>query len=356
VPDDLALLVNGKRYAGWTSISVTRSIESFAGSFALTVSERWADQEQPWPIREEDACRVELDGQILIDGYVDRRRPVLGAREKSLEVSGRDKAAALVDCSAVLSSWSFKRKNIRDIARILGEPFGVTVSVAPGVTIPEPIKKVAVSPGEKAYEVIARVAAASGVLVVSDAAGGLVITQSGTTRAEAIVEGVNLLAGSPEVTADERFYRYIVASQSPGSDDTFGDSTRIRAEAIDEGVRRTDRVLLIREQQGISTAYARRRADWYARVRAGQSTAVSISVAGWRQSNGDLWPVNALVAVKSPWLALDGDLLIAQTTFAIANGGGEVTTMQLVRPDAFAPEPQSRVKLAGGRYDTSGGL
>ena len=70
---DLRLVVNGKKYGGWKSVRVTRSIESIAGSFELDVSDRWAGQGEIWPIYEEDACRVEIDGTTVIDGYVDHR-------------------------------------------------------------------------------------------------------------------------------------------------------------------------------------------------------------------------------------------------------------------------------------------
>jgi prophage tail gpP-like protein len=77
-PDDVALVVNGVRYTGWKSIRVTRSIDSFAGSFALDVSDRWGDHE-PWPIMEDDACRVEIGNgtdteiETVIDGYISKR-------------------------------------------------------------------------------------------------------------------------------------------------------------------------------------------------------------------------------------------------------------------------------------------
>jgi prophage tail gpP-like protein len=56
--------------------------------------------------------------------------------------------------------------------------------------------------------------------------------------------------------------------------------------------------------------------------------------------NGALWPINALVRVRSPKkLHVDGDMLISQVTFE-AGDGGRVTTLTLRRPDAFKPEPQ----------------
>src|SRR5689334_1016721 len=110
--DDVALVVDGRRYRGWKSIRVTRSIESLAGSFSLEASDRWAGQDQPWPIREEDPCRVEIGDEVVLDGYVDKRSPALSGSQRSLSYSGRDRAADLVDCSVLLKHWTFRNISV----------------------------------------------------------------------------------------------------------------------------------------------------------------------------------------------------------------------------------------------------
>src|SRR5512139_679532 len=317
---DLALVVNGRRYGGWKSIRVTRSIESFAGSFALEATDRWGGQDDPLPIAEEDECRVEIDGTVVIDGYVGTRDPSFSASSRVLAYSGRDRAGVLVDCSAVLTKWTFRSVTLADFATTLAKPFGVRVSVQPGLTLAK-IAKIVVHPGDTPYEAIQRAAVEVGVLVVSDATGGLVITRAGATRATSLVEGVNLLSGSAPYSADERYHRYVVVTQVAGTDEAFGEATRIQAEAIDEGVRRKDRVLLIRPDKGMSVADARRRADWEARVRAARAESPSVSVLGWKQPNGQLWPINAIAPVRSPSLRIDGNMLISQVEYSIGEGG-----------------------------------
>src|SRR5688572_22527297 len=104
---DVKLLVNGRRYSGFKSIRVTRTIESIAGSFALEVSDRWS-AEEAWPIVEEDACRVEVEGETVIDGYVERIDVAATKDSRTLAYSGRDRAGALVDSSALLQSWTLR--------------------------------------------------------------------------------------------------------------------------------------------------------------------------------------------------------------------------------------------------------
>jgi prophage tail gpP-like protein len=148
--------------------------------------------------------------------------------------------------------------------------------------------------------------------------------------------------------ATERFHSYIIATQISGDDDASGDATRIQAEATDEGVRRTDRVLMIRPDGRMTKDLARRRGDWEARIRAARAETVTIVAPGWQQPAGALWPINALTHVRVPAIGVDGDMLITQTDFSLSDQG-ELTTLRLVRPDAFTPEPvEAVVKPTGG--------
>jgi prophage tail gpP-like protein len=345
---ELFLVVGGRRYSGWKSIRVTRSIESIAGSFELEVSDRWDGDVEPWPIVEGDACRVEIGDQIVIDGYIDKRMLAVAAKERSLSYSGRDRAADLVDCSLLVpdaatkgNKWTYRNIDIAQFATEIAKPHGIRVTVQPGLVLKRDPVLVA-HPGESGFEAIKRAAASSGVLVVSDGVGGIMITRSGALRAEALIEGANIRSASVEYDSSDRFARYLVSSQPPGTDEASGEATRVQAEATDADVARTNRVLLIRPDKGCDTADARRTADWEARIRAARSARVSITVRGWQQSTGALWPLNALTRVKAPRaLGIDGDMLISQVESTVG-GDGTLTKLQLVRPDAFTPEPENK--------------
>lgn len=354
---DVALIVNGRRYGGWKSVRVTRSLESIAGSFELDVSDRWGGQEEPWPIAEYDTCRVEIGGVPVIGGYIRKRRQSLSRDARALGYSGADRAKLLVDCSAIVSGaaeaknkWSYRNVDVAAFTAAVAKPFGVPVTVQPGLKLAkEPL--LVVHPGDTCFEAIKRATDQAGVIVVSDGAGGIVITRSGTGRASALVQGFNVLSADVEYDGDDRFYRYLISSQVPGTDEASGDATRVQAETTDAGVRMRERVLLIRPDKGYNAADAKRRADWEARVRAARAEKVSISVQGWTQPNSsDLWPINALALVEVPAIGVHGDMLISQVDFTISNEGGQVTQLSLVRPDAFTPEPKAVVRPAEGLW------
>ena len=353
---EIALIVDGRRYAGWQSIRVTRGIESISGGFELSVIDRWtAAQALAWPIYEENECQVTFDGVPVLTGYVDRRNISYSAADHSFTVSGRDKTGDLVDCSAVLTKWSFKNLPLIDLAKKLAEPFGILVwldsSIAKGLPLPAPPAKFTIDPGEKVFEVLDRACRLAGVLPVSDGVGGLSLTRAGSRRCTtAIVEGENILNASASYDASDRFRRYIVRGQSQSSDEWFGESTAaVSAEATDESVTRTDLVLMIRPERGVTKESAKMRAAYEAKVRASRGDVVTVTVQGWTQSDGSLWPINALVQLRSRMLGMQTDMLITQATYSL-DANGETTQLTLKRPDAFLPELVVQKPGSGNNY------
>lgn len=350
---DVLLRVNGTEYAGWKSARVVRSIESAAGSFELSVSDRWAGS-APWPILEGDECTVVVAGVVVLTGYVDKRSVSLSAGEHTVSVSGRDRAGELVDSSAVLKSWEFIRTPVLEIARRVAAPHGVGVTLAPGTPVPPVPDKVSVDPGDSVFDVIERACRTANLLAVSDGRGGLVLMRPGSTRTNtAIIEGENLLSGSTEYDASGRFRTVIVRGQSSGTDALSGaPAANVQASAQDLNVARAPRVLLVRPEGAVTRASAKRRAEWETTVRAARALTVTASVHGWTQGNGALWPVNDLVRVVSPTLELNAEFLIGQVTYSLDESGTR-TEFQLRLPDAYKPEPVIPKKA---KKDTLGGL
>lgn len=378
---DVALIVNGRRYGGWKSVRVTLSIESLAGSFALDVSDRWGGDEDPLPIVEEDECEVEIGGRTLITGFVDSADISVSGSSRTLSFTGKDRAAAIVECSAVLqggsaiakpvqkegaafdptkhgkdsAKYSFTNIDVVEFARQIARPHGIPVSVQPGLAF-KPVPKIVISPGDRGWDALKRVAETAGVLVVSDGTGGIRITRTGTARATQLTEGFNILSGSAKRDATNRYRTYVVSTQMPGTDDAAGEATQIQASATDQDVRRASRILMILPDKGYSTADARKRADWEARNRAARAMMVTIGVRGWLQPNGELWPLNALTRVVAPrTLRVDGDMLISQVEYTISESG-QFTQLRLVRPDAFEPEPTAVTSGQGGWDELKGGV
>lgn len=352
--DEIELIVGGLRYAGWESIEVTRSISSMAGSFDLAVSDRWGAASKPWPIAEGSACQVAIGGEVVIDGYVSRRRISIDATSRRLSVVGRDRAAELVDCSAIVTGAARRDGTLEHFAAELARPHGISVSVQAGLNVPK--VTLAVQPGDSVADAILRAAGVAGVLVVSDGRGGIVLTRASTQRATALAQGANVLSATMEYSSEERFRTYRIMTQVGGFYDEGGPSMVVQADATDTGVLPSSRLIIIRPDQGLTKADALRRADWEARVRAARAETAEISVQGWRQrKGGDLWTINRITRVSVPAVGIDGDMLISDVTYSIG-AEGQIAELKLVRPDAFTPEPRAVVTSGLWKEIAKGGL
>lgn len=334
------ITVNGATYGGWKNVTVRRSLKSLSGSFSLSLTERWQGRSTPWPILAGDQCRVLLNGQAVITGFIDNTALSFDDNSRTITVSGRDKTADLVDCSVDLPQSQYNGIRIDDFARLVCAKFGVRVvaGFAPGPTI----ENVAVQQGETAFEILDRVARKRGLLLTTDGLGALVMTRPGSERARtALILGENLLAGSAALDMTQRFSEYKVKAQGFWAtlQETQPDTDFVSlATAKDSSVPRY-RPLVIQGESAMSGADAATRAQWEAKIRAARSEQVSVTVQGWTQSDGSLWRPNQIVRVRAPWLGIDGERLISEVSYQLSENGPTVAVISLDRKDAFVPEP-----------------
>jgi len=340
----VVLFINGQKYTGWQTVQITKNLQAVSAGFTLSVSDKNNALIKRLPshsvsIRPGDACVIELEGQRLITGYVDKVSPSFDSTQHSLSISGRDKTGDLVDCSILNTPGEFNQLKLDRIVSILCKPFEIAVKVKTDVG--EPIEVFSIQPGESVWEAIERAMRLRGVLIYSDGFGDVVIINRKKTRtATALIQGENILSASAEFNHSDRFSVYKVEATSPWSDDLPAElANAIEGIAKDKNILRYRPKIINAEAAG-STAQAQTRAGWEAVVRAGRSGTYQITTPGWTQVNGELWSVNTLVPVKSDWLSIDGDLLITGVTFSKNNQTGTTTQLSLMRPDAFEPKPE----------------
>lgn len=332
---DVVLTVNGRDYAGWTDVRISRGIEQLSGAFRVHYSERWAGLQKSWPIAPGDACTVSVGGTTVITGYVDTVRPRYDAHSHGVSLTGRDAAGDLVDCSAANSPGTWKNRTLTQIAAAIAKPFGISVKA--DIDVGVPFKNFSLNPGESAFEAIERLCRYRGVMPVSDGAGNIIITGPGTQRIPLrLIEGENILSADGELSWRDRYSHYTVKGSSPGSNfSTPALDAGPKGEADDPNVTRFRPLIIIAEEPGSAVAF-KKRAQWEAAVRRGRAARSLIEIQGWRHSSG-LWQPNRIVNVKTPWLQIDADMLIAAVHFS-RNGRGTRTKLEVCSPEAFTPQ------------------
>jgi len=315
-----------------------RSIEAISGRFNVGLTERWPGQPTVWPILPGSECAVSIGDDTVITGVVDSASPRFDDSSHDVHVGGRDNTGQMVDCSADHSPGEWANIKLNRLAGILAKPFGISVTTEADTGDAFQVFKL--QPGETAFEALDRACRMRGVLPISDGVGGLILTKPGQSRCStALVQGKNVKSASLQNSIIDRYRTYIVRGSQPGSDFlTPEQSAAVEGRATDAGAT-AGRTLILLSESAVDISSARKRAQWEATVRAARSVSVSVTVQGWRQGNGDLWPVNALVNVDLPWLRVSGEMLISELTHTLDESGTQ-TTMTLRRPDAFLPEPE----------------
>ncbi len=328
------LKINGFYFGGWQSVRIERGIEQIAGTFELSVTDRWntAQGQQVMDLKPGQACEVLVDGVTVITGYTDTVTRSYDKAAHSISVSGRDKTGDLVDCSSIYKSGQWQNKKLEQIAADLCAPFGIKVLVATdtGAALPA----FSIQEGESVFESLERAAKMRALLLVSDGLGNLLLTRAGTAKAPTdLTEGGNLLSAEAGFDWKDRFSVYIAKGQAQGSDDSYAETVAQPGGSVtDVAITRYRPFIVVAEDQG-GNATLTQRAEWERNVRAGRGTRATLTVQGW-QANGVLWQPNTLARLVSPLLSADVELLIVSAGYSL-DESGSITTLQCARPSAF---------------------
>ena len=101
------LTVDGKIYAGWTSLRVSRGLDRCASDFDIAVSERWPEQDEPWLIQPFAECVVSIGPDPVLTGYVDGYQPMFDRAAHGVRILGRSRTEDLIDCTPDIQSGQF---------------------------------------------------------------------------------------------------------------------------------------------------------------------------------------------------------------------------------------------------------
>jgi prophage tail gpP-like protein len=323
--NEVFLYVNNKIYSGWKEVSITRSFEAMAGSFSLSVAE--SKNIDSFDLFCGDQVIVKIGNDDVITGYIDDYNPSIDKESHSITITGRDKTADLVDCSASYKSGQWNNQNILKIAKDLCKDFGIEVKT--NIKKLPAIKNFKLQTSETVHEALDRLAKQFGFVISSTRDGSkLFITRSSSENLDiTLKEGENILSASGSYSFKDRFSEYIVKPQQNQS------LSKIKGICKDETIKRYRPKISVSEYV-LNKPEANTRAKWEAIVSAGKSSDIEIEVQGWRMPNGELWDVNKLVMIDCPSIRVNKNLLITEVNYK-KNDNGTTTSLKLKRPDAF---------------------
>lgn len=334
------ILVGGKSFDGWQSVSITENLESIANEFSISLFDKFEGLKVNWPLKPGVSIKVNIGNERVITGRIEKLNPSFDKDTRQFSIAGRSRSGDLVDCT---HSGPCEYKNIvlDKLAEELVKPFGlkVLVSVTPSI-----IEKFAVKPGETIFEALDRAARLQGFLFVATRGGNIRLTKAGATEERfrafsSLEQGVNILSAEGNYDDSNRHDEYRVIGQAAGKDDFFGAQVaQPEGLANDAGITR-HRPLTIIAEGSIDNAKAITRAQWEASTRLAKAIRVTAVVQGWVQDNGTLWGANQITNFRSKILGLNRDLLITNVTRIDDTNAGKTSSITLVDPQAYSTKP-----------------
>lgn len=337
--DEVAILINGVRFRFWEGSKITRSIDTF-DTVELSApfdpdAPGFRDTFRPFSYR---PMAVTVGGEPLFTGTVISIDPSLTEDQSTLSVSGYSVPGVLGDCTMPVGSLplEFNGLNLRDIARNLARPFGVSV-----LFIGEPgdvFDRVAMAPDKNALAFLIELAAQRGYVVASSPRGELVLWQS---IAEGTAPPVAMLRqGEPPLMSvapsfNPQGYYSDITGIEPASAGAPGGSYTVRNLRLSGEVLRPHTY----EARDATSGNLRQSVKAKAARMYANTVSYSLKVNTWRDPLGALWEPNTFVKVQAPGAMIYEEYPLLIRSVEYSRTDSELTaTLELVLPGAFNGE------------------
>lgn len=306
-PDTVELLIGGKVHGDWSSYEIDSDLLTPADGWHVSLG--MSDGKIPPDVVAGAPVKVLVGGEVVLTGYADDPAHSVSKKSHVFNMSGRDRAADLVDCSApVFVAKMISLKEI--VAKIVGA-FGITRYRidASATRIRE---KINVEPGDGAWDVLARAAEANGLWPWIEPDGTLVIggpDYSAPVVATLILrksgKGNNVISIDKQQSMHGRYSEVTVLGQTHGTASEPGKHALL-ATAKDSGVSRY-RPKVVVDHEADSLAVCRDRARKLLADSRLNALTLSVEVQGHRivapgqPSDGQLWkPMQRMRVISEP--------------------------------------------------------
>ncbi len=342
---DLQLIIDNQVWDGWKSARVRRSIRQAADSFELSLTDRWFGNPKARPIRSDSPCRIAIDGETVITGYVYDVTPDYDHQDHYITVTGFSKAKDLVDCSIV--GKQFRNRSLLQIATELAKPFGISV-LSDIAEVTKPFHKVSLEAGQSIFSFLEELCRIRGVRMVSTPRGDIALIQTGSEKISTpLVLGENILKASGRNSSEFRFSEYKVLGQSAGTDDWYGtQAAHVEAVERDGSTRYRPHTLLADGPANKTDCQARAITEKNRRY--GESRSIRYTVQGWHHANG-LWLPNYMVDIDDSYQNIKNTWLIPSVDYVI-DENGSFTEIEVSPKEAFNLSPLPEPKLVNGGW------
>jgi prophage tail gpP-like protein len=358
------LLIAGTAHGDWESYEVDSDLLIPADAWQVTLGMN-SGGKMPPAVVAGAPVEVRVGGATVMVGRVDGIDHQVDKSSHSLRLSGRDGAAALVDCSAPI--FDKQQASLDDIVAAIVRDFHITRHVI-DADATRPRKKINVTPGAGAWDMLADIAEANGLWPWFTPDGTLVIggPDHSTPEVATLImrksgKDNNLLSLAKRECINERYSHFTVLGQTPGTDTETG-KPDLRHTETDTGVS-WHRPKIVMDYEADSTAACRDRARKLLADSRLAGFTLTASVKGHRiAATGQLWEPGQRVHVISEPHDIDATFFLMARKFTGGRNESSRTELTLKEDgvwtlDAHPPKRKHRrgKNVLPGRIETPGG-
>ena len=336
----VTLKINGKVFEFWTSFQMTKNIgspDTFAyGAPFEPDNQSFRDAFKPLSFL---PVVVEIDGVLELTGTTLGVSPENSSESSIVSVDGYSKSGVLNDCQVSAANYpiEYSGQNLQQIAKIIGDPFGVSVGFvgSPG----QPFEQVAAKVNQKAFAFLSSLAQERGLLIGNSADGGILFQKAAENApASAVLRG-----GEPGVgtiilsTEAQKIFSSVTAHGA-----TIIGLPPDSYTAINPKVSTTRPFVF--KTEGSDSGDVKPDAEAKLGRMYGAAISVSVDVVGWQTPGGELWRPNTIVNLTAPEAMIYNEtrFLVKSVSFR-QTAEAETANLTLVLPESYSSKVPERL-------------
>lgn len=366
--DQVQILIGGKVHADWERYRVDSDLLTPADGWSASLGK--SGGKLPAEVVEGALFEVRVGNNPVMRGRIDEINDAVGPGRTTLEISGRDLAGVLLDCSAPL--FTARQATLDEIVAKVVKPLGIS-KIRIAADKPLRREKINVEPGDTAWNVLAHAAEANGLWPWMEPDGTLVvggpdyaapvqahlIMRMGFERGGEAVNANNLRSLSRSRAMCRRYSEVTVLGQTHGTETASGQHN-LKGKAQDTGVG-FYRPRIVTDHEADNQAVADARARKLLADSRLDALTLTAEVKGHRidapglPGHGKLWTPGMRIAIKSEPHNLDGIYFLMARTFTGGRGQPSITSLTLKEDGVWTLDahPHQR-KHRRGKNDVPG--
>lgn len=308
-PDEVAILLDGKRFRYWTSVTVSTLLDGIGSlEFIAPFDPDSAAHREAFRPFSYKPVQLTIGGQIIFKGTLVGVTPSTGPGERTVTVGAYAIPGVLNDCTASASIYpvEFNDVNLQGIASTLAAAFGMAVTFAapPGATF----ERVAIGPGQRVFPFLTGLAKQRNLVIASGANGDLVFQKS-ISGGSPVAQLSDALPPVISVSADFQQQQYY--SSITGIEPVFvgleGSQITVKNSRLLDAFRPFTFAVTDADSADVKAAVDAKMGRMF-----GGMASYSVEVTGWRDASGALWAANTIIELFAP-----GAMIYSPSNFII---------------------------------------